>query len=87
MSGFNHNKTIFLTCLQRSRTEQLQTALDLVERGVDCVSRGRARSLYGDSAVFDELFMQARTYQVLHLTTQALLFSVSIDIVGMLYKM
>ncbi|XP_048011696.1 cilia- and flagella-associated protein 54 isoform X3 [Megalobrama amblycephala] len=42
----------------RSRTEQLQTALDLVERGVDCVSRGRARSLYGDSAVFDELFMQ-----------------------------
>ncbi|XP_050964277.1 cilia- and flagella-associated protein 54-like [Labeo rohita] len=42
----------------RSRTEQLQTALDLVERGVDCVSRGRARSLYGGSAVFDEVFMQ-----------------------------
>ncbi|KAG1953321.1 cilia- and flagella-associated protein [Pimephales promelas] len=41
-----------------SRTEQLQTALDLVERGVDCVSRGRARSLNGGSAVFDKLFMQ-----------------------------
>lgn len=59
VSGFNPNKTIFSTCLQRSRTEQLQTALDLVERGVDCVSRGRARSLYGGSAVFDEVFMQA----------------------------
>ncbi|XP_073695305.1 cilia- and flagella-associated protein 54 [Garra rufa] len=42
----------------RSRTEQLQTALDLVERAVDCVSRGRARSLYRGSAVFDEVFMQ-----------------------------
>ncbi|XP_016134498.1 cilia- and flagella-associated protein 54 [Sinocyclocheilus grahami] len=42
----------------RSRTEQLQTALDVVERGVKCVSRGRARSLYGGSAVFDEVFME-----------------------------
>ncbi|XP_058629752.1 cilia- and flagella-associated protein 54-like isoform X3 [Onychostoma macrolepis] len=42
----------------RSRTEQLQTALDVVERGVECVSRGRARSLYGGSAVFDEVFTQ-----------------------------
>ncbi|KAK2892722.1 hypothetical protein Q8A67_012710 [Cirrhinus molitorella] len=42
----------------RSRTEQLQTALDLLERGVDCVSRGRARSLNGGSAVFDNVFMQ-----------------------------
>ncbi|XP_026065483.1 cilia- and flagella-associated protein 54 isoform X3 [Carassius auratus] len=42
----------------RSKIEQLQTALDLVERGVECVSRGRARSLYRGSAVFDEVFTQ-----------------------------
>lgn len=87
VSGFNYNKTIFLTCVQRSRTEQLQTALDVVERGVECVSRGRARSLYGGSAVFDEVFTQARTYQVLLTATQALLHPVSVDTISMLYKM
>lgn len=51
----------FIYFLQMSRTEQLQTALDLVERGVNCVSRGRARSLNGGCAVFDKLFIQART--------------------------
>lgn len=70
-----------------SRTEQLQTALDLVERGVDCVSRGRARSLNGSSAVFDKLFMQARTYQVVLPTTQALLLPVTLYTVSILNKM
>ncbi|XP_051544314.1 cilia- and flagella-associated protein 54 [Myxocyprinus asiaticus] len=42
----------------RSKTEQLQTALDLVECGIKSVSRGRAKSIYGSSAVFDEVFMQ-----------------------------
>nr|XP_055046418.1 cilia- and flagella-associated protein 54-like isoform X2 [Misgurnus anguillicaudatus] len=50
------------TLYMRSRAEQLQTALDLVERGVECVSRCRARSLSGHNAVFDELFMQKFGY-------------------------
>lgn len=86
VSGFNHNKTIFLTRLQRSKTEQLQTALDLVERGVECVSRGRARSLYSGSDVFDEVFMQERAYQVLLTATHTLLFPVTVDTISMLYK-
>lgn len=88
VSGFNHNKTIFLTCVQRSRTEQLQTALDVVERGVECVSRGRARSLYGGSDVFDEVFTQARrTYHVLLTAAQVLLPPVTVDTISLLYKM
>ncbi|XP_057180735.1 cilia- and flagella-associated protein 54-like [Triplophysa rosa] len=46
------------TLYMRSRVEQLQTALDLAKRGVECVSRCRARLSSGGSAVFDEVFMQ-----------------------------
>ncbi|XP_051974973.1 cilia- and flagella-associated protein 54 [Xyrauchen texanus] len=42
----------------RSKTEQLQTALDLLECCIESVSRSRTKSTYGSSAVFDEVFMQ-----------------------------
>lgn len=48
------------------------------------MSRGRARSLYRGSAVFDEVFTQARAYQVL---LCALLPPVTVDTISMLYKM
>ncbi len=51
-----------------------------------CVQR-KGQVTYGGSAVFDEVFTQARTYQVLLTATQALLPPVTVDTISMLYKM
>ncbi|KAA0721041.1 Cilia- and flagella-associated protein 54 [Triplophysa tibetana] len=46
------------TLYMGSRVEQLQTALDFAKRGVEYVSRCRARLSSEGFAVFDEMFMQ-----------------------------